>query len=355
MLADAAGEHDGIHAAHGCNVAADGLLDLVVQHVAGQLCALVAFLSSLFHIALVAGNAGNTQQAGLLVEDLVQLMAGDAQRVLQIVDHGGVQVTAAGAHHQTGQRGHAHGGVHHAALVHRGDGGAVAQMAGDELQTGDRLGQILGGLHAHVLVAGAVEAVAAHAVLLIILVGDGVHIRLGGHGGMEGGVKHGHIGQVAEHLLGGLDAHDGGRVVQGGQRAQVTDGLYHLIGDEAALLELLAAVYDAVTNGVNLADAVNDLAFAGGHLLHHFSKRLGVGGEDGGGRGLVTIALMGDHAALHADALAQTLAQHLGAVHVDELVLQAGRATVDNQDFHWKYPPLVFQGGPPFLIHTFII
>ena len=143
--------------------------------------------------------------------------------------------------------------------------------------------------------------------------------------------------------------------MQGGQRAQVADGLHHLIGDEAALLELLAAVHDAVADGVDLADAVDDLAFAGGHLLHHLGKRLGVGGEDGGGRGLVAIALMGDHAALHADALTQTLAQHFGAVHVDELVLQAGRATVDDQDFHWKYPPLVFQGEPPFLIHTFII
>ena len=35
-----------------------------------------------------------------------------------------------------------------------------------------------------------------------------------------------------------------------------------------------------------------------------------------------------------ADALAQTLAEDLFALHIDQLVLQAGRTAVDNQNFH---------------------
>ena len=92
MLADAAGKDDGVHAAHRCDVAADDLLDLVVQHVRSQLSALVAVESSLLDVTLVAGNTGDAQQAGLLVQDLVQLVAGDVQGVLQVVDHRGVQV-----------------------------------------------------------------------------------------------------------------------------------------------------------------------------------------------------------------------------------------------------------------------
>ena len=151
---------------------------------------------------------------------------------------------------------------------------------------------------------------------------------------MEGGVKHSHIGDVAKDLLGGLNAQDAGRIVQGSQRAQLADGIHHLRGNQAAGLELLAAVNHAVADGVNVAGAVNDLALAGGHLLHNLGESLGVGGEDGGRGGLVAVGLMGNHAALHTDALAQTLAKNLFTLHVDQLVLQAGRTTVDNQNFH---------------------
>src|SRR5699024_10193246 len=179
VLADAAGKDDGVHAAHGGDVAAHHFLDLVGQHINGQLGAVVALAGGLFDVAHIAGNARDAQQAGLLVQDLVQLVAGDVQGILQVVDHRGVQIAAAGAHHQAGQRGHAHGGIHHAALVHGGDGRAVAQVAGDQLQAGDGLLQVLGRLAADVLVAGAVEAVAADAVLFIVLVRDDVHRRLG--------------------------------------------------------------------------------------------------------------------------------------------------------------------------------
>ena len=114
---------------------------------------------------------------------------------------------------------------------------------------------------ADVLVAGAVEAITADAVLLIILVGDGVHIRLRGHGGVERSVENSHVRLVlAKDLVGGFDAQNGGGVVQRSQRAQVADSLDNLGGDEAALLELLAAVHNAVADGVNLRDIVNDLA-----------------------------------------------------------------------------------------------
>ena len=59
-----------------------------------------------------------------------------------------------------------------------------------------------------------------------------------------------------------------------------------------------------------------------------------MGGEDRGSGSLVAVGVMGDHAALHADALAQALAQHLLTVHIDELIFQGRRTTVDNQNFH---------------------
>ena len=220
-------------------------------------------------------------------------------------------------------------------------------MAGDQLQALNGLFQIFGSLVGDVLVAGAVEAVAAHAVLLIVLVGDSVHVSLRRHGAVESGIEHSHHGHIAEHLACGLDAQDAGGVVQGSQRAQLTDGLNDLIGDQAALLELLAAMHHAVADGVDLAHIIDALALAGGHLLHDLSKCLGVGGEDGRGGGLVAVGLVSDHAAFHANALAQALAQHLLAVHIDQLILQGRRTAVNNQNFHlccllYVFAPSVF-------------
>ena len=89
-----------------------------------------------------------------------------------------------------------------------------------------------------------------------------------------------------------------------------------------------------MANGIDFADLINDLAFAGGHLLDDFAERFGMGGEDGGRGRLVAVGLVGNHAALHADPFAQAFAQYLFTVHVDELVLQARRTAVDNQNFH---------------------
>ena len=91
-------------------------------------------------------------------------------------------------------------------------------------------------------------------------------------------------------------------------------------------------------DGVDLGNAVDDLALAGGHLLHDLGECLGVGGEDGGRGCLMAVGLMGDHAAFHADAFAQTFTENLFALHIDQLVLQAGRTAVDNQNF-MEYPP----------------
>ena len=54
---------------------------------------------------------------------------------------------------------------------------------------------------AHIAVAGAVEAVFADVVLLVVLMGHSVHIRLLGHGLMKGGVEHGDHGDVGAQDL----------------------------------------------------------------------------------------------------------------------------------------------------------
>ena len=64
------------------------------------------------------------------------------------------------------------------------------------------------------------------------------------------------------------------------------------------------------------------------------------------GGSLGAVGLVSDHAALHANALAQAFAQHLLAVHIDQLILQGRRTAVNNQNFHLCCLLYVF--GLPF-------
>ena len=129
--------------------------------------------------------------------------------------------------------------------------------------------------------------------------------------------------------------------MQRSQGAELFISSNQLFGDQSALAELLAAVNAAVADSANLADIVNDLALAGGHHLDHLFKGLGVSGEGAGDFPLAAAHLVGDAAAFHADTLAQTLAQDLLAIHIDQLILQGRRAAVDNQNFHDVFPPVL--------------
>ena len=87
-----------------------------------------------------------------------------------------------GAHHKAIERREAHGGVHGHAVVDGGDGAAVAQMAGDELEVLQAARPCTAAARsADVAVRGAVGAVLADGVLLVQLVGQGVHVGLRRH------------------------------------------------------------------------------------------------------------------------------------------------------------------------------
>ena len=97
-----------------------------------------------------------------------------------------VDVAAARAHDQALERRQAHGGVDRPAVLDGRDRGAVAEVAGDEVRVlGRPRFSISTARRGHVAVAGAVEAVAADAVLLVQLVGQAVEV--GGRRAWSGG------------------------------------------------------------------------------------------------------------------------------------------------------------------------
>ena len=66
-----------------------------------------------------------------------------------------------GTHHEAVKRGETHAGVDDLAVLDGGDGGTVADVAGDKLQILDVLAHELCNAVADIAVGGAVEAIAA--------------------------------------------------------------------------------------------------------------------------------------------------------------------------------------------------
>ncbi len=331
VLADAGGEGDAVDAVHGGGVGADVLQHAVAQHLHGQAGALAGLGLPLgLDLAAVAADAGNAQQAGLLVEDGVHALGVEALLLHDGDQDAGIHVAAAGAHDDAFQRGQAHAGVHALAPVHGRDGGAVAQVAGHDLQPLDGLAQQGGRAVGHVAVAGAVEAVAAQAELLAEVVGQAVGEGVVGHAVVEGGVEHGDVGHLGEHLAGGLDAHGVGRVVQGGVEGQLLDLLQDGVVDHDGIAEVRAAVGHAVADGRDVLALEHGLV----ELVHD------------GGQGLFVIlhvqleaallALDGpaDEALGQADALGDAVGEGVLGRHVDHVELEGAGTRVQGQDDH---------------------
>ena len=129
-------------------------------------------------------------------------------------------------------------------------------MTGDDALFFDVYAEEFAYLGADISMAGAVEAIAAHAVFLIVFVGEGVHVSLGGHRLVEGGVKHSYLRHVGHKRRDCVDAgHVGGVVERGNVVAFAYLCLYGIV-DKHAFAEFLAAVHNAVSYGVDFAIAL---------------------------------------------------------------------------------------------------
>ena len=105
-------------------------------------------------------------------------------------------------------------------------------MAGYHLCALGRDAQELACTLRDIAVGGTVETVATDAVLLIQLVGDGIHIGLGGHRLMESGVEHAYLRQARHQLLHSVHTLEVGRIMQRSQVGAFLKLLQHLVGED---------------------------------------------------------------------------------------------------------------------------
>ena len=211
-------------------------------------------------------------------------------------------------------------------------------MADDDLQLACGLAHQLDGALGNIAVAGAVEAVAAQMVFLIVLGGDGVTVGLGGHGHVERGVEHGDLRLAGHDGLTGFDALQVGRIMERTQGDAVTDGLLAGLVDDAGFDKTVAAVENAVADGVDLIQRLDNAVFRVGENVQNGGDGLGMGGH--GNFPLDLDILVGNlvgQSAVEGDTLAQTLGKDLAGIRVHELILEGRASCVDNQNFHWLH------------------
>ena len=335
VLTDAAGENNSVKSVHDSSIGADELLDLIAEHLAGKLRLVVAVLRRACDIAVIAGDTGNSEEAGLLVHVVAHLVGSKTQLICNEGYSGGVYAAAACSHDNAVQRSEAHGSVNGLAALDGGDGGAVAEVAGYDLEILDILAHSVSESLAYKSVRCAVEAVLSYVQLLVALVGKAVHERLLRHGGMERGIEYDYLRSRSRNYL--LACSQGERVGVVMYRCELCEVVYLLdnfVCNEGGLAEDLSALYYSVAYGGDLTHAVDDLALAGGEYLNELLERLGVGRELAVSLDCPAVERGVLDMAVDTDTVAVALCNNALVLHIDKLVLQRGAAGIDYKNLH---------------------
>jgi hypothetical protein len=205
----------------------------------------------------------------------------------------------------------------------------------DEVAVEGVLAQQQGGPLGDVEERRAVETVATDAVLLVPLVRQGVHVGAGRHGLVPGRVHDGDVRDVGQDVQGRFDAQDVRGIVEGRQTEQALEGLDRLRTDLDRLGELLAAVDDAVADGRDLLEVVEDADLGIEERVDdELDGLLVVGALVVELDGLAAQAGLVDVALADADPLDDAGGQRFLLFVVVEAVLGGRTAAVEGQDDH---------------------
>ena len=327
VLADAAGEHQGVDARECHGDAADFAGEPVGERFEGNLCAHMAFACGLRQGAHVVRKSGEAEQARFLVHELVEAVDVVAVFFADEEEDGRVEAAGAGAHDEALERSEAHGGINALAVQDGRAAGTVTEVGRDEADFFGLLAQNLGGLAGHEAVARTVCAVTADLVFFVELVGDAVEVGLARHGLVEGGVEHGDLREAREELGGAFHAGGVCGFVQRGEQRDAADVVNDFLRDALAL-DVLAAVHHAVADGFN---RVGELLF-GEELLY-------LGDGFGVGRAVeievdVAFGALGLDVAVHADIFDEAAGDGLFGLGVDNGELDRGAAAIKNEYAH---------------------
>ena len=159
VLADAGGENQRIDAAEHGGQRADVLGRFVDEVVHRQASRRLVDSEQNAH---VVADAGDAEEARLLVKHLLHVGGRHAQGLEEMQDHAGIHRARTRPHAESVERGEAERGIDALSRVQRAQARAAAEMRDDHTAVGD-LRRDLGKRRRDVLVGEPVEAVALHA------------------------------------------------------------------------------------------------------------------------------------------------------------------------------------------------
>ena len=152
---------------------------------------------------------------------------------------------------------------------------------------------------------------------------------------MPGGVHDGAVGHIGEHLLGSLDSHDVGGIVEGSQILNLTELLNDLRSHDDGLGELVAAVYHTVSHRTNLLHVGDDASGGIGDGLDNQLDGLLVGGA-----GLLlhklilSLCLVGNDGSVLSHPLHNAGSQYILFAPIIHLIFSRGATAVQCQNNH---------------------
>ena len=202
-------------------------------------------------------------------------------------------------------------------------------MAGDDA--------LILGLHAeHLANAGGDEAMAravcapaANVVVLIIFVGNGVHVGVLGHRLVERRVEHEHLRQFGQHFLHGHVAFEVCVRVERGEIHVLFPFFQHGIGHDLALREA-SARHDAVACGRDFVEALDCAVLGREERVEHEFDAFRMGGAGVFDDFRFAVDFCFQERAFQPNLFNAACGEHAAVVHFVELVLDGAAAAVDD-------------------------
>ena len=184
------------------------------------------------------------------------------------------------------------------------------------------------------------RAVAADGVILVHLVRDPVHKRLGRHRLMKRGVEHEDLGRVGHHVKAAADSL---QMRPGMERREIAallvQRVVYFLRQKHRLRKIRTAVDDAVTHRLDLGHALQAAEYGIGQRFDEDARRDRVVRH----RDLFDVILfprdLVDDPAVDADALAVPLRSDVVGCRVEQLVFQRTAPGVDDKYVH-RFPPI---------------
>ena len=134
IFSDAGSEYDGVYTVHNSDRASDIFDYGVAEDLKSESSSCIAASCRFIEITEIRRNTGDTENAGLLVDDFHYLLQRQVLFMCNKFNTAWVDITGTGSHNQTFQWGQSHGGINGFAAVHSGKRRTVAQMADNNLQ-----------------------------------------------------------------------------------------------------------------------------------------------------------------------------------------------------------------------------